>query len=246
MKRTGFQGKIKPKPCAVCGEEFTGSNNFQKYCSPACANEGSLTVRTCETCGSEFKRRSDQATRFCSFRCREEKQHGTPMRTCANCKGEFQKRKAMQKYCSPSCAAQHRWKKPSKAPRSWRLKSKGEDECRNCLRPASHLHHIVPRSKSRYGREDVAGNGLPLCADCHRGWHDRKVMLYRGVLKPHELERAVELAGQWWVDKHYPLPPDVELYDSLPDDYKAKLPAGWEQRQQDRIRDARDLPKAAA
>jgi hypothetical protein len=66
------------------------------------------------------------------------------------------------------------------------------------------LHHVVPRSKSRTGREDWARNGVPLCFDCHRGWHDRRITVYHAVLTDAEFLNAIELAGGAWVERNYP------------------------------------------
>jgi hypothetical protein len=86
--------------------------------------------------------------------------------------------------------------------------SKGEDRCRHCGGHPDHLHHIVPRSKSRLARCDARRNGMPLCFTCHRGWHDRAITIWRDRLSAEELHYATEVAGEWWLDMHYPQRPD--------------------------------------
>jgi hypothetical protein len=85
----------------------------------------------------------------------------------------------------------------------WGLRAKGESVCRCCGAPAVHLHHIVPRSKTALGRRDWKRNGLPLCFDCHRGWHDRIVAIPHRVLTDEEFEFAIAIAGGLWVERNY-------------------------------------------
>lgn len=93
----------------------------------------------------------------------------------------------------------------------WGCKAKGELTCRNCGAPAQHLHHIVPRSRSRAGRDDMERNGMALCFRCHRGFHDRRITIYRDRLRPQELAFAIADAGPVWVENTYPFMPDEQL-----------------------------------
>jgi hypothetical protein len=99
----------------------------------------------------------------------------------------------------------------------WSVSAKGEDVCRACGRGPSgagvtgrlHLHHVIPRSMCKATRADLR-NGIPLCWDCHQGWHDRRVVIYRDVFTPDEWAflTAVQLTGQEigpWLDAQYPV-----------------------------------------
>lgn len=45
-----------------------------------------------------------------------------------------------------------------------------DPECRGCGRAATEAHHLVPRGSPHHG-DDVAANIVPLCRDCHSGYH---------------------------------------------------------------------------
>lgn len=52
-------------------------------------------------------------------------------------------------------------------------------------------------------------NGLPLCTDCHMGWHRGYRTIYRDVFTPEEWAflSSVQLTGELigpWLDKRYP------------------------------------------
>jgi hypothetical protein len=94
------------------------------------------------------------------------------------------------------------------------VRQKGENRCRNCGKEGSggifglHLHHAIPRSMCRAINLDLR-NGIPLCFDCHQGWHDRRVIIYRDVFTEEEWRflTTVDLSGQVvgpWLDSHYP------------------------------------------
>ena len=96
----------------------------------------------------------------------------------------------------------------------WTVRNKGEDRCRACgKQPGSgvfglHLHHVIPRSMWRDGKQDLR-NGIPLCFDCHQGWHDRRITIYRDVFTAEEWSflSSVQLLGQRigpWLDANYP------------------------------------------
>lgn len=173
----------KDKACKNCGEIFQPWTTLQKYCQPACAS------RNCQV-------------EIVYADCRE-------------CGSSFRRIRATHKYCSNACY--WRWrrkhgtttKKPS--PSTWNVAIKGEAGCRNCGCRAAHLHHIVPRGKSKAGKQAVQENGLPLCARCHMGWHERTVTIYRDRLTPGEVAFAEREGGVVWVEKNYPYRPDEEL-----------------------------------
>jgi hypothetical protein len=94
----------------------------------------------------------------------------------------------------------------------WKLSRKGDDCCRNCgahkTSKCVELHHAIPRSKCRATRADLR-NGLPLCIDCHRGWHRKKVVIYRDLFTAEEWAfiSSAKLTGENiepWLERHYP------------------------------------------
>lgn len=86
----------------------------------------------------------------------------------------------------------------------WHLAAKGEFECRNCRAEALLLHHIIPRVRSRMGRDDAERNGLPLCHPCHRQWHSRVLDISHEIFTDVEFAFAVYHAGATWVERAYP------------------------------------------
>lgn len=172
---------VPPRNCAVCGKSFAPTNNRQRYCSPPCAADADSETVVCERCGKSIRKRKQGVPgRFCSVDC--------SARATAPARAEKLRRPTT-----------HRRRAVG-----WGLKAKGEESCRRCGGQANHLHHIVPRSRSHEGYEDVAGNGLPLCWECHMGWHDRRVTINHAVLTDVEFLRAVEIAGGAWVERNYP------------------------------------------
>lgn len=90
--------------------------------------------------------------------------------------------------------------------------SEGREElaCRNCGRTdlRLHLHHAVPRSMCKAARLDLR-NGVPLCTNCHLGWHHRRVTIPRSIFTPIEWAfiSSLDLTGQnitAWLDERYP------------------------------------------
>jgi hypothetical protein len=248
-KRRKFQ--FKPKNCDVCGEEFMPTGGMSKYCSPECVKTATTRIEPCEECGSMFAQPKWARLRFCSPKCSyaakcraEGKERWPKEATCQGCGERFMAKEAKNKYCSSRCANRTRARAAAKRTRQkqpWGLILKGELFCRNCHRPALHLHHIVPRSRSRKGQDDVQGNGMPLCFDCHRGWHDRRVTLYRGCLTAHELATAISLTSAAWVDRNYPLPEDVAFVEAYAALAPSELSEGWEQRNRERIASVREF-----
>lgn len=215
---------VKPKNCRVCGEEFQPRNGMQAYCSPVCVRESETFRGECEWCGRAFEtRKQAKPTRFCGVKCSSQataKQRASTLRherqlaMCEQC-GEPITSKRARRFCSRVCSgkAARKGRKQVWTPGHWGLLKKGEASCRNCGVRASHLHHIVPRSVSRQGREDLERNGLPLCFDCHRGWHDRRVTIYRERLRPEEVANAERIAGPVWVENNYPYEPAQAVAD---------------------------------
>lgn len=220
----------RPKSCALCGETFQPTTNTQKYCGSDCRMEGEKVDRICERCEKPFRVPRSSWIRFCSSTCSNrataEKRKGQKGRfgwgvsqakpprkvICPVCRQTFSTSQRTQKYCSTSCRSHGtkdaRRKTLGTLP-AWSIITKGEKDCRNCGRPAVHLHHVVPRSKSKAGQRDLR-NGIPLCFDCHRGWHDRRVIIPVTCLRVPELLLAVELTGPVWVERNYPIPTNLE------------------------------------
>lgn len=92
-------------------------------------------------------------------------------------------------------------RKPKLIP-SWTLEAKGEAHCRRCGKQATDLHHIVPRSLSREGREDMR-NGLPLCRRCH-DYFESGGPLGRDLLTQEELAFVRTIIGPGWLARRYP------------------------------------------
>lgn len=230
------------KTCRVCGERFLPVTGFQKFCTAECRKAGEQRERTCVECGETFSRVNWSRARFCSPACankasaakRKGKKgrfgNGKPSfprpRVCEHCKAKYMQEKSSQRCCSSECSKQlsveNRRKTLGTIP-PWGCKTKGEANCRNCGRAASHLHHIVPRSKTSLGHRDMR-NGLPLCRDCHYGWHHQTVVIYSDRLKPEERAFAVELTSEWWVDHRYPQRPyDPSNLEGLTYDEQAQI-----------------------
>lgn len=96
--------------------------------------------------------------------------------------------------------------------RHWCLAAKGEVNCRHCERPATHLHHVVPRAMCPAGAKNVHENGIPLCSGCHRQWHSRIIEIPHTVLSDVEFRFAVKQAGAGWLERHY-FSPSVSAED---------------------------------
>lgn len=88
----------------------------------------------------------------------------------------------------------------------WRAHAKNEESCRNCgdTKRQMHLHHIVPKGVNPEGKQDIEGNGLPLCTRCHYGWHHRVIEIPHDIFTDKEFLAVLKLAGTAWIDRHYP------------------------------------------
>lgn len=220
--------RFKPKACRICGVQFQPTSGMHCYCSRECAREGQMITFVCAFCGETTRKIKQYAStqRFCSPACsvratasmRAEKlRQPTLWKDCAFCKEPFEirDRSRDQRFCSRRCLGFSRRRigpVGRRNPKEWGLKKKGESACRNCGAPASHLHHIVPRSKTRRGHSEIVANGLPLCYDCHRGWHDRIVAIPHRVMTDEEFGFAVAVAGGFWVERNYSDEPLVAFH----------------------------------
>ncbi len=71
-----------------------------------------------------------------------------------------------------------------------------------------HLHHVIPRSMCKATQTDLR-NGIPLCRQCHAGWHERTLTVPRSVFTAEEWEFliAAPVLGQnvkVWLERNYP------------------------------------------
>ncbi|MCW3018625.1 MAG: hypothetical protein JWN10_933 [Solirubrobacterales bacterium] len=198
----------RPKTCAGCRVEFSPTTGNQRFCTKRCFEANNLVELVCAHCGTGFKRRRrGVAAKYCSLRCRDTARYGPKAAVVCACGRSFNKRRPNHRWCSQTCAnkfRQRRRKSTGLTPSEWSLGLKGESCCRNCGAKAAHLHHIVPRSRSRAARSNWRRNGLPLCFDCHRGWHDRAVAIAHSKLSDEEFAFAVDLVGAQWVERNYP------------------------------------------
>lgn len=173
-----------------------------------------IKPRTCKGCGAEFQP-TGPAHRYCAPSCYYQPPVIAVPKLCRECRVSFIASRRDQKFCSGRCAGRNKARRPkniaSRIGGGWGLAAKGEEGCRNCGRFAEHLHHIVPRGKTTKGKYDIERNGMPLCFDCHRGWHDRRVTITADRLTDSELAFAEEHAGVLWIERNYPDPPHVAL-----------------------------------
>ncbi len=230
MKRPVF----REKKCKICGLPYLPTNARQRYCGTDCARRSQQVERECERCGETFLvwkgNIAANKGRFCGVVCSARAtalQRGNtlrkerPSKQCPVCDQGFEPRKSIQRYCSRACAAKAHSatrgpkKRPGHDPMRWSLRFKGESECRNCNARAQHLHHLVPRSKSAIGHWDWRRNGVPLCADCHRGWHNRCVTIHADKLHRDELAFVIMVAGPGWAEQNYPDSPLTPVMGQL-------------------------------
>lgn len=131
------------------------------------------------------------------------------MVSCRHCKCRFEtepfpSRKRI--YCSRKCSSEARAKRPTekRPPKgaAWGCRVKGESHCRACGAPARHLHHIVPRGIAPKHKTNLL-NGLPLCVECHMGWHARTVTISAAILKPEEKAFVIGISSVAWLERNY-------------------------------------------
>lgn len=63
---------------------------------------------------------------------------------------------------------------------------------------------MLPRSICPEGITERM-NIIPLCDDCHRGWHDGYVTLYRQILLPDERAWVEAHGDSYHLDRRYPV-----------------------------------------
>jgi hypothetical protein len=162
----------------------------------------------CPNCGTRFwRKRSYLANRksgrqlFCSLTCLKD----------GGGYAEMAREQSIARRGKGNPAYKHGRKVNTHIP-GWNLKQKGETSCRNC---GSHervqLHHVIPRSHSRVAKTDLR-NGIPLCGDCHFGWHSRRVAIYRDIFTTEEWQYLLSIdLIDWrtsaWLDLNYPVRP---------------------------------------
>lgn len=192
-------------------------------------------VKTCERCGDEFyDRQAGRKQRYCSMDCaaegasekarrryppREEierlyvEEGFTDRQLAAHYGHSYTWSLNVRKHYGIPAREKGSWRRKPLAQKSdrnrWAISMKREPTCRNCGEVGLlSLHHAVPRSLCRAGKYDLR-NGVPLCARCHLGWHNRLVTLYRDIFTAEEWEfiSSLRLSGQRieaWLDDRYP------------------------------------------
>jgi hypothetical protein len=191
--------------CPDCGAKRMVKGLPAKRCR-SCARIASIGKgewRICP-CGTSFyapRRSTGKLAQFCTIGCRV---------TYGGYK-EMGRKLSLERGGDGNPAYKHGRRVDIQIP-GWRLSRKGETNCRNCGKPKSRqplqLHHAVPRSKARHVKADLR-NGIPLCLDCHSGWHRKTVVIYRDVFTADEwgFISSVQLTGELigpWLDRHYP------------------------------------------
>lgn len=183
------------KPCPICKSEERKRKTLERRGSEQ------LTCR----CGEKFYRnpayiKKDEGRElFCSTSCWRESDIFTKMREDLS---RDRKGSRNPGYNSGRRVNVHIT--------GWSVRHKGEDCCRNCGKMGKlHLHHIIPRGKWKSGEADLR-NGVPLCHDCHFGWHGFKITLYRDMFTEDEWNfvSSAQLTGQRveaWLDDRYPI-----------------------------------------
>lgn len=100
-----------------------------------------------------------------------------------------------------SLAQQPRSRPTTRKPNTWPPPHHGT--CRNCGKVGMvEVHHAVPRSLSRAGRDDPR-NWLRLCAECHRAWH-AGTPISREVFTEQQWAFVSSLMGPGWLGRRYP------------------------------------------
>lgn len=212
IKRKRYPKKQPPGPvtCPDCGE-----TRILKNTHPTAVGSG-----RCHRCAAK------RAARAAGAVARD--------KVCVVCGGLYHVRGARvltAKTCSRACRAVYMREKTRGSRRdvdnpnyrhgnavgrkNWGVAAKGETWCRACGAGGNlHLHHAIPRSKYRAGREELR-NGIALCASCHSRWHHRTLTIYRDVFSPEEWDwlTSVSLTGERiedWLDRNYPERPVIE------------------------------------
>ena len=170
------------------------------FCGRRCSKLRDLPTKTCEKCGSEFRKNPEysyavwEKIRHCSIKCRGNGKEKTIL-TCATCGSEFQKSqywyKATKSYCSQACywqslrteryptARQSRKGLDFTHRQRTRLLELAEHRCQAC-RATEHLEadHIIPVWNEG---TNATSNGQILCRPCHRQKTTSDVQAYWGT-----------------------------------------------------------------
>ena len=201
-----------PRPCARCATEFSGryehKNYAQRFCSQKCNDDDrSERVRkTWPTRPEMLEMVIDQNLSDSVIGAKYGKSYEWTRRV----------RNAYEIKAVPKPA--HREIKHGRyiGRGNFNVAQKGEDQCRNCgAQPtgqgplgALHLHHVIPRSMCKATQTDLR-NGIPLCRQCHIGWHERILTIPRTVFTQEEWEFLITapVFGQnvkAWLEDNYP------------------------------------------
>lgn len=188
-------------PCRDCGVEITVFSTLTQRRCASCRDERYRKPKTCPVCETVFI--SGYGNRnTCSMKCRNRK---LSLDRGGDGNPSFKTGKRVGVHIP-----------------GWRKQAKGEYACRNCgSREWVQLHHAIPRSKWKAGEADLR-NALPLCHDCHMGWHHRKMVIYRDIFKEEEWKFLCSATPTGenigpWLDARYPARPLVD-YEAADDD----------------------------
>lgn len=188
--------KPSQQTCSECGETRIVWSTATR-CRKCYDARGSRRLKKCAYCKTEFVAKLS-TIKFCSIACRK----------AGGGYKELGRKLSLERGGDGNPSYQHGRRVGVIIP-GWKLSRKGEYACRNCGKKAVELHHAIPRSKCRSIKADLR-NGIPLCMECHRGWHGKKVVITRSVFTEEEWEflTSVVLTGEStsaWLDRHYPL-----------------------------------------
>jgi hypothetical protein len=99
--------KVRPRPCAGCGEAFTPVREGQLCCSYKCSRDHRRPeARACEFCKKGFQPERVNGPRFCSRACSgaaRRTSSGLLDRMCGSCPKVFHPKSERHRFCSRAC-----------------------------------------------------------------------------------------------------------------------------------------------
>lgn len=209
LKDTWVRKRPEPGPvtCPDCGEVRILASTH-----PTAIGSG-----RCQSCAMKnyFRKRGTMARdvdcRVCGKTFRAKGRRAPMAKVCSTkCHGEYLRLKMRGTRRADSNPNYRHGKDIGR--KNWNVAAKGDTHCRVCgATDRLHLHHTIPRSKYRAGREELR-NGIALCPTCHAKWHNNSLTIYRDVFTQDEWQwlTSVQLTGERieaWLDKHYPARP---------------------------------------
>lgn len=199
-----------PRPCLYCGKMFSGKHESYSYGQKYCSNECRMSARV-EPQRARWPSKDTMIRHVLKERLSDAKigeLYGHSYEWARRVRNHY----GIRAVPKPP----HREIKHGRyiGHGAFYQKAQKEMRCRNCGKVprgtgplgSIHAHHAIPRSKLKL---DDPRNCLPLCFECHQGWHERTVTIYRYAFTHEEWAflRDVKLIGErtdWWLDVHYP------------------------------------------